>query len=106
VSAKGCPPSLAEVFLAKILMPESDSLFQFLGEIAGLARQVARSHDERVAPEKRKRTIEAEIRQLTAALLAANEVCAPEAVIDAINEREVEAKQISARLLECHPNSL
>src|ERR1019366_6986758 len=36
VYAKGCPPSLAEVFLVKILMPRSDSLFQFLGEISRL----------------------------------------------------------------------
>jgi dihydrodipicolinate synthase/N-acetylneuraminate lyase len=36
VYAKGCPPSSAEVFLAKILMPERDSLFQFFGEKSGL----------------------------------------------------------------------
>jgi len=36
VYAKGCPPSSAEVFLTKILMPEKDSLFQFFGEISGL----------------------------------------------------------------------
>jgi len=37
VGAKGCPlSSLTEGFLAKILMPERDSLFQFLGENCGL----------------------------------------------------------------------
>lgn len=39
--AKGCPPSSAEVFLAKILMPERDSLFQFFGEKCGLEQMKA-----------------------------------------------------------------
>jgi hypothetical protein len=35
VSAKGCPPSSAEVFLTQMLMPERGSLFQFLMRNAG-----------------------------------------------------------------------
>jgi hypothetical protein len=36
VSAKGCHPSPAQVFLAKLLMPERDSLLQFFSEKCGL----------------------------------------------------------------------
>ena len=54
---------------------------------------------------RRKRVLEGEIQRYTSALLAAAGTRTPEAIVAAINDREIELKQISGRLLESHSDS-
>jgi hypothetical protein len=55
--------------------------------------------DQEVLKE-RKRVLEGEIQQFTAALLGASRALTPKAIVAAINEREAELDQISSRKLE------
>ncbi len=86
-----------------VLRPEvvEYTLERFESELGG---QMARIDDEREVLEKQNRTLNAEIRLFAAALPAAREARAPDAIIGAINEREAESKQISARFLESRPD--
>ena len=55
---------------------------------------------------RRKHTLEGEIKRLTDALASGNGSRVPGAVVGAINERESELRNISARLLEGSPDSI